>query len=78
MIEAVLTFPYDTAQTARQVAQSLTPEVGAVDDDRSRVQLDRTDRTVELRIAATDQTALRASLNSWLRLVTAAEQAGSA
>ncbi len=78
MTEAVLEVPYEDSDTARQVARSLAPEVGAIDDDRSRVRLARDGDTVEITVTATDLTALRAGLNTWFRLVGVAERAGTA
>jgi|APHM01.1.fsa_nt_gi Uncharacterized protein conserved in archaea len=76
--KAVLELPYEDPAAARRVARSLAPEVGAIDNDRSTVQLTREDSTVEVYVSATDLTALRAGLNTWFRLVAAAERAGTA
>lgn len=78
MTEAVLEFPYEDPDTARQVARSLAPEAGAIDDDRSRVRLARDGDAVEVTVTATDLTALRAGLNTWFRLVGVAERVGAA
>jgi len=76
--EAILEVPCEDSDTARQVARSLAPEAGAIDDDRSRVRLARDGDTVEVTVTATDLTALRAGLNTWFRLVGVAERAGAA
>ncbi|PSP20086.1 hypothetical protein BRC62_00760 [Halobacteriales archaeon QH_10_67_13] len=78
MTEAVLQFPCGDPDTARRVARSLAPEAGAIDDDRSSVQLARQGDTVEITVTAADLTALRAGLNTWFRLVGVAERAGTA
>jgi KEOPS complex subunit Pcc1 len=76
--EAVLTFEYATPGNARQIERALLPEIGDIDDDRSRTSMSRNDATVELRVEATDFVALRAGLNTWLSLVTVAETVGQA
>jgi Uncharacterized protein conserved in archaea len=75
---AVLMFPYSTTSAAQRVANAIAPETNALDDARSQVTLARDNQTVELRVHATDRTALRASLNTWFKLVEVAEHAGDA
>lgn len=74
--EAVLTFEYATPGSARQVERALLPEIGDIDDERSRTLMSRSDATVELRVEANDFVALRAGLNTWLSLVSVAETVG--
>ena len=74
----LLAFEYDSAQQARCVARAVDPEVGDIDDDRSEATLARDGDTLEITITASDVVALRASLNTWLSLVSVAEQAGDA
>jgi KEOPS complex subunit Pcc1 len=76
--DTLLTFEYDSAQQARHVARAVGPEVGDIDDDRSEATLARDGDTLEIAITASDVVALRASLNTWLSLVSVAEQAGAA
>ena len=75
--EAVLSFEYDSAETAEQVARAISPEIGAIDDERSRVRSERDGNELRLQVEARDPVALRASLNTWLSLVGVAERAGS-
>lgn len=75
--ETILTFDYASADQARRVARALEPEVGDIDDDRSRTTLSRDGRSLELQVTASDLVALRASLNTWLSLVSVAERAGN-
>jgi KEOPS complex subunit Pcc1 len=76
--DTLLAFEYDSAQQARRVARAVGPEVGDIDDDRSEATLARDGDTLEIAITASDVVALRASLNTWLSLVSVAEQAGAA
>jgi KEOPS complex subunit Pcc1 len=76
--DTLLVFEYDSAQQARRVARAVGPEVGDIDDDRSEATLARDGDTLEIAITASDVVALRASLNTWLSLVSVAEQAGAA
>ena len=76
--ETILTFEYSSAERARRVRRALEPEVGDIEDDRSEVRLTQDDMRVEVHVFASDLVALRASLNTWLSLVTVAEQAGDA
>jgi len=75
--ETALRFEYGSSGSASRVERALRPEIGDIDDDRSRVELTRESDHLELRITARDLIALRASLNTWLSLVTVAEQAGA-
>ena len=71
--DLVVRFPYPDEERARTVADALAPEVDAIDDDRSRADLERDGSTVTLRVRARDLVALRAGFNSWTRLVDVAE-----
>ena len=73
---ASLSFPADERRR-RVVADAVRPEVGEIDDDRSRATVDRDD-DVTVRVEATDLIALRASLNTWFRLVGTAERVADA
>ncbi|WP_159903370.1 KEOPS complex subunit Pcc1 [Salinirussus salinus] len=78
MNEAVFSAVYDTPERARRVERALRPEVGDIDGDRTTVGLAREGDTLEVTVRATDLTALRAGLNTWLGLVDVAERAGGA
>jgi KEOPS complex subunit Pcc1 len=60
--------------TARLVATSLSQDVGRIGGDRSRTAVERSGAVVTLEIAATDLTALRAAVNTWLSLASVAER----
>ena len=75
--ETLLTFEYPSSEQARRVARALEPEVGDIDDERSRTTLSRTENILEVHIVASDIVALRASLNTWLSLADVAERAGA-
>ncbi|WP_277554156.1 KEOPS complex subunit Pcc1 [Halobaculum limi] len=70
---AVLSFPYADERRARVVHDAIRVEVGGIDDDRSTADVTRTDDTVEVVVRARDLVALRAGVNTWTRLVEAAE-----
>jgi KEOPS complex subunit Pcc1 len=71
---AAVDFEYDTERRARAVAESIAVEVDEIDDARSGADVDRDGRVVRVDVAAADLVALRAGLNTWLRLVTVAEE----
>lgn len=71
---ASLTFDYRDEPRARVVAEAVGVEEGEIDDARSRATVSRTGRAVEVDVAASDLVALRAGLNTWVRLVETAER----
>ena len=71
--EATYTFAYDSVAIATIIERSVRPEVGDIDDDRSRVQLSRSNSRIEITVEAADLVALRAASNTWLSLVAVAE-----
>lgn len=73
--EATYTFTYETRAFATVIEQSVRPELGDIDDDRSEVRLSRSGRSVEVAVEAADLIALRAVSNTWLALVDVAESA---
>ncbi|SFS76309.1 KEOPS complex subunit Pcc1 [Halostagnicola kamekurae] len=75
---ATLEFEYDSDARARLVAESVTREIGEIDDDRSRTTISRSNRTVFIEIEARDVIALRAALNTWFTLVDVAEETTTA
>jgi KEOPS complex subunit Pcc1 len=74
--EAVLSFVYDDAASARRIERAIRPEVGDIDGDRSLVSVSREGAELELTVTAADLVALRAGLNTWCSLVSVAEDAG--
>ncbi|RQG93352.1 KEOPS complex subunit Pcc1 [Natrarchaeobius chitinivorans] len=72
--DATLVFDYESASTARIVAESVVREIGEIDDERSRTTIDRDGRCVRLEIDADDVVALRAALNTWFSLIDVAER----
>jgi len=76
--ETLLLLTYTDPERARRVERAITPEVGDIDDERSRTRLDREAAELTLTIEARDLVALRAAANTWLSLVSVAEQAGDA
>lgn len=75
--EAVLSFEYPTAALAQRVASAIGPELNDIEDDRSRVTSHVEDSMLEIRVEAADLVALRAAMNTWLSLVSVAEQTGT-
>jgi len=71
--EAAIDFEYDDERRARLVTESVRVEVDEIADDRSRADVTREGRTVHVDVAAADLVALRAGINTWLRLVRVAE-----
>ncbi|KAB1197122.1 MULTISPECIES: KEOPS complex subunit Pcc1 [Haloferax] len=70
---ASLEFDYPDERRARIVEQSVAVEVGEIDDARSRAHAERDGRTVVVTVDADDIVALRAGVNTWIRLVETAE-----
>jgi KEOPS complex subunit Pcc1 len=68
-----LSFEYDDERAARLVGDAVAVEVGEIDDDRSTAQVDRETRTLHVDVFARDLVALRAGVNTWIRLVETAE-----
>jgi KEOPS complex subunit Pcc1 len=73
--ESTLVLEYADEERARTVARSLRREVGEIAGDRSTASVSRDGRTVTVRVAADDRTALRAGGNTWLSLAAVAERA---
>lgn len=71
---ATFVFEYPDEATARLVADSVGNEVGEIDDERSRAEVERTGATLEVRVFAGDMVALRAASNTWIGLVDVAER----
>ena len=72
--DATLEFEYETPSRARIVAESVTREIGEIDDERSRTAITRDGSVVRLEITAADVVALRAALNTWFSLTDVAER----
>jgi KEOPS complex subunit Pcc1 len=72
--EAVFEFPYANDRTAAVVVESVRPEVGDIDGNRTTAVVERRDGTVVLTVRATDLTALRAGINTWESLIGVAER----
>jgi KEOPS complex subunit Pcc1 len=68
-----LSFDYDDERRARIVADAVAVEVGEIDDDRSTATVDRDGRALQVDVFAHDLVALRAGVNTWIRLVETAE-----
>ncbi|MXV62401.1 KEOPS complex Pcc1-like subunit [Natronorubrum sp. JWXQ-INN-674] len=76
--DATLEFEYETPSRARLVAESVSREIGEIDDARSQTTIETADEsgesTVRIEIVAADVIALRAALNTWFTLVDVAER----
>jgi KEOPS complex subunit Pcc1 len=68
-----LTFDYADERRAGLVASAVAVEVGEIDDDRSAATVDHDGRSLRVDVVARDLVALRAGVNTWLRLVETAE-----
>ncbi|ELZ58397.1 MULTISPECIES: KEOPS complex subunit Pcc1 [unclassified Haloferax] len=75
---ASLEFDYPDERRARVVERSVAVEEGEIDDARSGARVAREGRTVVVTVEADDLVALRAGVNSWIRLVETAERVASA
>ncbi|ELZ91902.1 rpo operon protein [Haloferax mucosum ATCC BAA-1512] len=75
---ASLEFDYPDERRARTVERSVAVEVGEIDDARSGARVRREGRTVVVTVEAGDLVALRAGVNSWIRLVETAETVAAA
>ena len=72
--EATLEFDYESPARASIIAESVSREIGEIDDERSQTTIARDGRVVEIRIDAADGIALRAALNTWFTLIDVAER----
>jgi KEOPS complex subunit Pcc1 len=70
----ILRFEYADERRARVVERSVAVEVGEIADDRSRATVGRNGSAVEVRVEASDLVALRAGVNSWIRMIDVAER----
>ena len=69
-----LTFEYDEEPLARVISAAVAVEEGDIDDDRSAATVTRSGTHVVVDVRAHDLVALRAGLNTWIRLVETAER----
>jgi KEOPS complex subunit Pcc1 len=76
--ETVLSITYATPERARRVERAIAPEIGDIDDDRSSTRLARDADELSVTVEAADLVALRAAINTWLSLVSVAEDVGGA
>jgi KEOPS complex subunit Pcc1 len=74
--ETVLSVTYATPDHARRVERAIAPEIGDIDDDRSSTRLARDAAELSLTVEAADLVALRAAINTWLSLISVAEDVG--
>jgi KEOPS complex subunit Pcc1 len=68
-----LSFTFDEERVARLVGASVSVEVGQIDDDRSTATVRRDGDCLFVDVFARDLVALRAGVNTWIRLVETAE-----
>jgi KEOPS complex subunit Pcc1 len=68
-----LSFDYDDERRARLVHGAVAVEVGEIDDDRATATVGRDRTTLRVDVFARDLVALRAGVNTWIRLVETAE-----
>jgi KEOPS complex subunit Pcc1 len=76
--ETRLSVEYPSPGHARRVERAIAPEIGDIEDDRSRTRLQRSGETLVLVVEAADLVALRAGLNTWCSLLGVAERTGDA
>lgn len=74
-----LCFRYAEAARARAVSEAVRVECDEIrretgTDDRSATTVEQSGRTLRIEITADDVVALRAGLNTWMRLVSVAER----
>ncbi|MFB6114644.1 MAG: KEOPS complex subunit Pcc1 [Halodesulfurarchaeum sp.] len=74
MHESTLVLGYDSPDRARVVHRSVRQEVGTIESNRTSTTVSRTDETITITIEADDLVSLRAGQNTWLGLVSVAEQ----
>jgi KEOPS complex subunit Pcc1 len=71
--EAVFECEYPDAERARRVERSVAVEVGDIEGERTTAAIERDGATLTVTVAAADLVALRAGCNTWLSLVSVAE-----
>lgn len=70
---STLSFDYHDERRARLVGDAVAVEVGEIDDDRSTATVRRETGRLHVDVYARDLVALRAGVNTWIRLVETAE-----
>ena len=70
---ATFTRSYHQSATTSVITQRLRQEVGEIADARGQASIEQTETQLIISVEAADLTALRAGINTWLRLVTVAE-----
>jgi KEOPS complex subunit Pcc1 len=71
---SILRIPLDSEENAKILLKALTPETASVPSDRARVELAVEGSVLVLRINASDLTALRAAMNSYLSWIAACQR----
>jgi tRNA threonylcarbamoyladenosine modification (KEOPS) complex Pcc1 subunit len=66
---AKLSIPLNSRRLAAAIAKSLNPELDHPAGSKSRVRVRVDQRNLELTFLARDATALRATMNSYLRMI---------
>jgi len=66
---AKLSIPLNSRRLATAIAKSLSPELDHPAGSKSRVRVRVDQRNLELTFLARDATALRATINSYLRMI---------
>jgi tRNA threonylcarbamoyladenosine modification (KEOPS) complex Pcc1 subunit len=67
--QAVVRLNFSSEKQLQVILQSLKPETETSSTPRSKVQLKTEDQSLILEFVATDTSALRAAMNSYLRLI---------
>jgi KEOPS complex subunit Pcc1 len=68
-----LLIEFDLGPAARDVYQSLGPELQEIPSERSKVNLELAGESLRLSVAAEDIVSMRAAINTWLRLIRISE-----
>ena len=67
--EAVVRLNFSTEKQLQVVLQALKPETQTTSSSRSKVEMTTENQSLVLNFMATDTSALRAAMNSYLRLI---------
>lgn len=67
--QAVVRLNFSTEKQLQVVLQALKPETQTTSSSRSKVEMTTEHQTLFLNFMATDTSALRAAMNSYLRLI---------
>jgi len=69
MIESVITIEFENNKKRQNVQKTLEPDVPGDQRERCKVRLEGIEKKLKIKFEAKDETALRASTNTYLKTI---------